>query len=30
VEIDETVTGDTRTFYTLVGIAPLDEEQPKD
>ncbi|WP_346297085.1 hypothetical protein LRC39_09555 [Rhodopseudomonas sp. P1] len=25
VEIDETVTGDVRTFYTLVGIAPLDK-----
>ena len=24
VEIDEAVSGDTRTFYTLVGIAPLE------
>ncbi|MBP1067319.1 hypothetical protein JOE51_008786 [Bradyrhizobium japonicum] len=23
VEIDETISGETRTFYTLVGIAPL-------
>ena len=23
VEIDEAITGETRTFYTLVGIAPL-------
>jgi hypothetical protein len=25
VDIDETVTGDTRTFFTLVGIAPFPE-----
>ncbi|WP_271596239.1 hypothetical protein [Bradyrhizobium sp. CCBAU 25360] len=24
VEIDEAISGDTRTFYTLVGIAPLE------
>jgi hypothetical protein len=28
VEIDEAVTGDTRTFYTLVGIAPLATNVP--
>jgi hypothetical protein len=27
VEIDETVTGDTRTFYTLVGIAPISQPE---
>lgn len=26
VEIDETITGETRTFYTLVGIAPLTKD----
>lgn len=27
VEIDEAISGETRTFYTLVGIAPIEGQQ---